>query len=242
MAMFGVIILTALAAGFIQSVTGFGGALVMMMTLPYFVPMKTATALAGLVCVPMCISLAWRYKSKIQVKKILLPTAIYLVSSAICIHIAARINLDSLKAVFGLLLIVLAAYFTFFSSKLNLKGSFTSALVCAGLSGVTGGLFGIGGPLLVLYYVAVTKGKEEYLGTMNFIFMITESYSAGMRYLNGLITPDLYTTILLGFAAMVAGSLAGSCVVAKLDGNKMKKGIYLLLAVSGAITFLKAVL
>ncbi len=241
MGMLGVVVLTALTAGFIQAVTGFGGALVMMMTLPYFVPMKTATALAGLVCVPMCISIAYRYRSKIQIKKVLLPTAIYLVSSAICIHIAARINLDSLKAVFGLLLIGLAAYFTFFSAKLNLKGSFKSALICAGLSGVTGGLFGIGGPLLVLYYVAVTQDKEEYLGTMNFIFMITESYSAGMRYLNGLITPDLYTTILFGFVAMVAGSLVGSRVVAKLDGNKMKKGIYLLLAVSGAITFIRAI-
>ena len=241
MGMVGVVMLTALAAGLIQSVTGFGGALVMMMTLPYFVTMKTATALAGLICVPMWIHVAYRYKDKVQVKKILLPTAIYLVSSAICIHAAARINLDSLKAIFGLLLIGLAAYFNFFSAKLNLKGSFTSALLCAGLSGVTGGLFGIGGPLLVLYYSSVTKDKEEYLGTMNFIFTITETYSAWMRYMNGLITPDLYTTILFGFAAMIAGSLLGCRVVAKLDGNKMKKGIYLLLAVSGAITFIKAI-
>lgn len=230
----------ALAAGFIQSVTGFGGALVMMMVLPYFVAMKTATALGGLICVPMCIAVALRYRREVQVRQAVFPTAVYLVSSAVFIRIAASINLDSLKAAFGILLVALAAYFQFFSGKLNLKGDLKTAFVCAALSGLTGGLFGVGGPVLVLYYLAVTKDKKSYLGTINFVFAITESYSAVVRSINGLITGNLLPLILAGFCAVLLGSFLGARVVDRLDGERMKRFIYLLLAVSGAITFLRA--
>ena len=92
-------------------------------------------------------TLAYKYRKKIQLKAVLLPAVIYLISSGISIKVAASMNLDSLKAFFGLLLIALAVYFNFFSAKLQIHADFKSALICAGVSGVTGGLFGIAGPL-----------------------------------------------------------------------------------------------
>ena len=238
--MIAIIMLTALAAGFVQAVSGFGGALIMMMSLPYFFTMKVSTALAGFICVPMCAALAWKYRKKIDLKMVVVPAVIYLFSSGICIKIASQINLDSLKAVFGLLLIALAAYFNFFSAKIKIEANLITALVCAGVSGVTGGLFGIGGPLMVLYYLSTTDDKETYLGTINLVFTITEGYSAIMRYCNGLISLEQSTLILCGFVAVLAGRYFGSRLVDKLDGEKMKKFIYLLLALSGFVTFVRA--
>lgn len=239
--MFSVVLTMALAAGFTQSVTGFGGAMLLMMVLPYFVPMKTATALAGLICVPMCIAVAWHYRRHIRLQLVVLPTFIYLLSSAYFIHLATAIDLERLKAVFGLLLIGLAVYFNFFAGRLQIKANLKNALLCAGFSGLTGGLFGVGGPLLVLYYLAVTEEKEAYLGTINFVFAITESYSAGMRFYNGLITTELFPVILGGFVTVVLGSCLGGKVVDRLEGSKVRKLVYLLLAVSGMVTFMKAV-
>ena len=105
---------------------------------------------------------------------------------------------------------------------------------------MTGGLFGIGGPLMVLYYLSTTDDKETYLGTINLVFTITEGYSAIMRYCNGLISLEQSTLILCGFVAVLAGRYFGSRLVDKLDGEKMKKFIYLLLALSGLITFIRA--
>lgn len=235
-----IVMLTATAAGFIQAVSGFGGALIMMMTLPFFFSMGISTALAGLICVPMCITIAWKYRKKIRLELVLVPAVIYLVVSGICIKVAAAINLDSLKAVFGILLIGLAVYFNFFSSNLHIRADFKTALICAGISGITGGLFGIGGPLLVLYYLATTDDKESYLGTINLVFSITEGYSAIMRYCSGLISMDQGSLILLGFVTILIGRYLGSRVVDRLDGEKMKKCIYLLLALSGLVTFLRA--
>lgn len=236
-----VVMVTAFLAGFIQSVTGFGGAMVLMMALPYFVPLKTATALAGFICVPMCIAVAVHYKDCIRPKLVILPTIIYLISSAFFIRLAASIDLEQLKAVFGLMLIGLAIYFNFFASKFKLKPNFSNALFCAGFSGLTGGLFGIGGPLLVLYFLAVTDDKKAYLGTINMVFAITETYSAAIRFCTGILTGNLLPIILCGFLTVVLGSFLGGKIVDRLDGNKIRKLVYLLFAVSGLVTFVKAI-
>lgn len=236
-----VVMIVAFLAGFIQSVTGFGGAMILMMALPYFVSLKTSTALAGCICIPMCIAVAVRYRDGIRLKLIIVPTIIYLISSAVFIKLAASIDLEQLKAAFGLMLIGLAVYFNFFAGKFQLKPNFRNALLCAGFSGLTGGLFGVGGPLLVLYFLAVTDNKKAYLGTINLVFAITESYSAVMRFFNGILTTDLLPIILCGFITVVFGSFLGGKVVDKLDGDKIRKLIYLLLAVSGLTIFVKAI-
>lgn len=236
-----VIGLTAFVAGFIQTVSGFGGALVMMMTLPFFLPMTTSSALAGAVCIPALVTVAWKFRSKIRVKLALFPTLVYLVFSAICIRIAANVNLDAAKAVFGVFLILLAAYFNFVAGSFKLKANYLTAFVCAAISGVTGGMFGIGGPFLVLYFLAVTDDKEEYLGTINFVFVITETYSVIMRCINGLLTIDLAPVLAAGLIMVTVGRVLGGKVIDRIDGEKMKKVIYLMLAVAGAVTFVRAV-
>lgn len=235
-----VIMLCAFLSGLVQAITGFGGAVVMMMFLPLFLSMNIAPALAGLTCIPTCITMAIRYRKKINRKYVAVPTLIYLVSSSICIRIASQVDLDGLKAVFGLLLVGLAVYFSFFSSRLKLEPNLRTAFLCAGISGITGGLFGIGGPLLVLYYLAISRDKEEYLGTVNLVFTVTESYSAIVRYFSGIISPDLLPWILSAFAAVLVGRYFGSMVIDRIDADIMKKCIYVLLALAGIITFLNA--
>lgn len=234
------IMLSAFLSGLVQAITGFGGAIVMMMFLPIFLSMNVAPALAGVICIPTCITIAIKYRKKIVGKYVIAPTLIYLVSSGICIKIASLVDLDGLKAVFGLLLVGLAAYFSFCSNKLELEPNLITAFLCASISGVTGGLFGIGGPLMVLYYLAIAKDKEEYLGTINLVFTVTESYSAIVRYYNGILSPDLLPFILSGFAAVLVGRYFGSKVIDRIDANLMRKCIYILLAAAGVLTFLNA--
>jgi len=62
-----------------------------------------------------------------------------------------------------------------------------------------------------------------------------------MRFFNGILTTDLLPIILCGFITVVFGSFLGGKVVDKLDGDKIRKLIYLLLAVSGLTIFVKAI-
>lgn len=230
----------AFLAGLIQSVTGFGGAIVLMIVLPFFLPLKTATALAGLICIPMCIRIAVVYREKLELKKIPLPLILYMVSSTICIRIAAGADLERFKFAFGVVLILLALYFTLFSGRFHLKPGIKGAVVCSLLSGVTGGLFGMSGPLMVIYYLSAIEDKKAYLGTISLMFAVIESYSAAVRAASGMIGMDMIPWIISGFAAILAGCAVGEKIVDQLNSAAMKRCVYTVLAVAGIITCVKA--
>lgn len=51
---------TALSAGLIQALSGFGAGIIMMMIFPYLFSMKEAAAIAGLLGLPLALSIAWK--------------------------------------------------------------------------------------------------------------------------------------------------------------------------------------
>ena len=137
-------------------------------------------------------------------------------------------------------LILLSVYFMFFSKKLKVSGKPWTAVLCVSLSGVLSGLFGIGGPTLVMYYIAVTKTKEEYLGTMNFVFAVAITYQIIVRFVTGVLTVNLLPMLVIGTASILVGRIIGTKIVDKIDGEKLKKIVYVFLAISGVITTINA--
>lgn len=235
-----IVAIGAFLAGLIQSVTGFGGAIILMIVLPFFLSLKTATALAGLICIPACIRVAVVYRKQIARDQILLPLVIYMISSTICIRIAAGTNLEQYKFIFGVLLVLLAIYFSLFSGKITIRPGLGGAVICAGLAGVTGGVFGMSGPVLVLYYLSILEEKRAYLGTISLLLAIIEIYSAGVRLMNGMIDMSMISWIVCGFIAIMAGSRLGEAIVDRINGAVLKKCVYVVLAAAGIITCIKA--
>ena len=101
------------------------------------------------------------------------------------------------------------------------------------------GLFGIGGPPMVLYYLAAMDSKEEYLGTIQAFFCLTGFYTLAMRILKGYYTLDLALPTLIGIAGILLGMLAGNRLQARINGVMMRKLVYAFLGVTGAINLLK---
>ncbi len=232
-------VLTAMIAmlgGFLQAITGFGGGIIIMMVLPNLVSMQVAPAISGTICTPLAASIAWRYRRHLNVKKVIFPAVVYMAASTVAIRLTTILNMNAMKPVFGGFLVVLALYFMFFSQKVKVKGTMTSALVCSAVSGALGGMFGIGGPLVTLYFLAVTETKEEYLGTINGLFAVTCVYQLFVRILSGILTVQTIPTILFGFCGISVGRYFGSKVVDKLDAARMKQYIYLFLAFAGIVT------
>ena len=81
-----------------------------------------------------------------------------------------------LSKIMGTVLLVLAVYFIFFSSKVHLKGRFGLPDWAAGaVSGFCGGLFNIGGPPMVAYFLSVTDDKEKYNATLQMFLQLIRS-------------------------------------------------------------------
>lgn len=232
--------ITTFLSGSIQALSGFGAGIIMMMIFPYFLPLQRAAALSGLLGLPLAFSIAWKQRKHIRIKQVFLPSIIFLISSGISIRIASMIDLDQFKILFGFLLILLSIFFSFFSSRITIRQNLLTIFICSALSGIMGGFFGIGGPLLVIYFLSISKTTEEYLGSVNFVFALCEIYNAAIRFYTGIIQANLIPYITTGCLFILLGRIAGSRLSERMNGEMIKKIIYAMLAFSGIVTVLQS--
>ena len=98
-----------------------------------------------------------------------------------------------------------------------------------------GGMFGIIAPPIVIYSMAVTKSKDEFITTNLTFGLVTNIYSTTIRAIKGAITAEVLLYWLLGSIAIVFGVMLGKKIVNKINGETMKKCVYIFMAISGAI-------
>lgn len=230
-----VIGISAAIAGVIQTVTGFGSGIFMMMFFPAFFPMLNASALSASITLVATAGVSWHYRKHIRFRLTVIPSVFYILASTGALLLAPFIPAGIMMKIFGAFLILLSVYFLFFPGKLEIKPTLLSANICSVLSGFASGLFGIGGPPMVIYFLAATKDKEEYLGTIQFFFFITGAYTFLLRVQRGIYHTGLIPFTLLGMAAILVGKAVGERIIDRIDGEWMKKVIYVFLGLSGAL-------
>ena len=232
------VMMAAAVAGVTQTVTGFGAGIVIMMVLPLFFPVVSAAAINSSICTALALGLAWHYRRQVRWKLILWSAICFGTASTLAVTYLSALKSDLLLKLLGVCLMALSIYFLFFSQKLRVKATTGTAMVCAGISGTLGGLFGIGGPPMVIYYLAALEGKEEYLGTLQMFFAITGGYICLLRALQGTYTADMVPLTLLGILATLLGMQVGRRIVDRMDEQVMRKVIYVFLAITGVLNIL----
>lgn len=231
-----IVALSSLLGGFIQAVTGFGSAIIIMIFLPFIFSMTAAPAVSDAITMMLSFAMFWRYRKSVNVRGILIPAGFYLFASMLVIYQSAFWDTGVLKVMFGIFLIILAAYFFLVSDRMKVRPSPGMNVCCAVLSGICGGLFAVSGPPVSLYYLAASKTKEEYLGTLNAFFSIVVVFNLLSRMSNGFITAELLPFMVLGSVAVLAGCSAGSRLSHRIPLSVMRKCVYTLMIFAGAVT------
>jgi uncharacterized membrane protein YfcA len=106
---------------------------------------------------------------------------------------------------------------------------------------VTSGLFGIGGPLMAVYFVSVSRDKESYIANIQCLFAVTNVVNFLLRISKGIYTVDLIPITLLGFAGITLGKMLGLRLLERMELEGMKKWVYLFVGASGVLTVLQQV-
>ncbi|URW86897.1 sulfite exporter TauE/SafE family protein [Blautia wexlerae] len=109
----------------------------------------------------MVIYIAVKLWKFIDWKLLLPPVIMATVTSLLGVNTLMALDEAVLSKIMGTVLLVLAVYFIFFSSKVHLKAGLVSGLAAGAVSGFCGGLFNIGGPPMVAYFLSVTDDKEK---------------------------------------------------------------------------------
>ena len=232
------IVVAALGAGIIQTVTGFGAAVFMMLIMPRFFDMVAAPAITSAISVGLSATLAWKFRKYIQWRQCLIPTIIYLAFSITSIGLARKVNLEDLTFAFGVFLVVLAICFYCLFDRITLRANWKTAALTAAFSGITSGFFGIGGPLMAMYFISTTEQKECYIGTLQFLFAFTNIVNLFARVANGMFTVELIPFVILGIAGITVGKKVGLRILDRIDPGRIKKLVYAFVGISGILTLI----
>ena len=220
----------------VQTISGFGFGILVMATLPHLIPSTlTCTAMIGLTSVVNSCAIAWKYRKKLNWKAIVFPLLAYFPMSFLAISFAGQAGEGILRKILGVCLILLGLYFLFAQNRLKVKGNAVNGLIAGGTAGILSGLFNTGGPPMVVYLKGVSEDNEEYIGTIQIFFVMSNFYNSVVRAAKGLITKEVLMLTAVAIAASLGGVLIGRRLLGKIGENQQNLVIYLLMIFSGVM-------
>lgn len=225
---------TTLIAGIVQGISGFAYAMVVLAVMQYFMPYTDLLALVSVLAIIMLAVNSYYYRTHIVWRWLPIPLAINFVCTLGAIHfLNLTVNFPYWHKLLGGLFVVLAIYLYFFQQKIQIQPTLGNALLFCGAGGILGGLFGVGGPPVVLYFLAVADNKERYLSTTQMFFFFNLCYDLAGRFLNGMVTVQTFQYAAVGVGTTLLGLWIGNKLFRRINGDVLKKIVYLLLFVDG---------
>lgn len=230
-------LIISIGGGFIQTTAGFGFGIFVMVFFPLYLPVLQASGLSSVIMIFLLSNLAWRYRKYAQLKQALLPAALYLVVSTTVIRLAPSFDLTGINFWLGIFMILIAFYLAFMSKKISVQANFGTAAICSSLSGVADGLFGIGGPPMTVYFMAVFGNeKMRYLGTIQCFFWATNLINSLNRLSSGIFLSSTLILTIPGVIGQFIGVFFGSKVVKRINAEQLRLFVYGFLGVAGVLT------
>lgn len=110
-----------------------------------------------------------------------------------------------------------------------IKKSFRNG--CLLLGGVVHGAFNIGGPLITVYTIDAVREKEKFRNTMNWVWIVLNTFNAINQYRNGALTPRLWSALAVGVPMAAIGFFLGMAFLKKNQSRAVSADCVLCTAV-----------
>ncbi len=231
--------LASVISGLVQSIAGFGSGIVLMLFLPLFLGVVEAAALAGVIATAATLSLALQYRKKNDLKLTVPFSLAYICACSAIICGLSQIDLRLLTLAFGVFLILMAMMNLFCKNKYVPKANTGTAIACGFAGGLCSGLFGIGGPIIALFFAPTSENRESYMGNSQFCATITAITSSFVRAYNGMLPANLIPAIFAGIVGIIVGKMIGTAFTSKIEKEKLQKIIYYFVGANGVITVIQ---
>lgn len=229
------VMIATLAGSYVQSVTGFGFGIIAMMFLPGLMAFTEANVLSSILGAFTSVMVILSVYRRVNWKNIVFPLISSTVTNYLAISFMSVAATDTLTLLLGIALFALSIYFFFFSSRIRIRATWYAGLIAGSVSGLMSGLFSIGGPAVVVYFLQSEKDTDSYVATISAYFLFSGIVSITLKALSGFVTGNVLAGTAIGVIGMVLGSLLGKRTRAAINPTLLKKAVYGFMAVSGLI-------
>jgi len=236
------VLLGSFVAGTLQTVTGFGSVMLMMMVFPFFFSILDAPTLSLSINMLYCIILAIQYRKDIDWRVTIPPTLVFSAVTFLITGLVGSADLTVLVIAFAIFLIGLSIYYLSVASKVRAKPRPTVGIVCGALAGICAGLFALGGPPIAPYFLAATKNHKSYVASMQLLFLIANFVNLGGRMLNGIFNWSLWPYMAAGSVCILGGMVLGEKAAEKINPDKTRIIVYAFVGITGVVLLLQQLL
>jgi uncharacterized membrane protein YfcA len=211
-----VIVTAVLVAAFLQSLSGFGFAILIMPLTTLLLGLQTAAPLVALVALTTYTINLVRYRRAINLSELWRLGLATALGVPIGVWLLANVNESLVKQVLGLFLIVYAAY--------SLANPNTSRLVSrrwvypAGfVAGCLGGAYNTPGPPAILYGSLRQWPKDEFRAILQALFFVNGVLVVLTHWLAHRMTTQVFSLYLYAVPALALGILIGTLIDGKVN-------------------------
>lgn len=229
------------AAAFVQSVSGFGMAIVAVATLPLVMDLKDAIALiavfnlfvSALTLLWNRSGFSWQACRPLVIGMIIgTPIGFFFLHSA---------DSTILIRILGLVLILIALSDIFLSRKTHFSLPTWSAWPFAIFGGVIGGAFNVGGPPIVAYTYSQNWSKTQTVAVLQSVFLIVGCFRNGLMITRDLTTSgstDWSWNLVINFAAAIPLSILaiwlGKKCLDRIPQSTLRASVFTFIFIMGA--------
>ncbi|MBE9063243.1 sulfite exporter TauE/SafE family protein [cf. Phormidesmis sp. LEGE 11477] len=224
-------------AAAVQSLAGFGFALVAIALLPFFLDLQLAVPLVLVMCLLSSLGL-WLYYWDSFDWQVIAPLVFSaMVSIPIGLAGLHYVPEEMARKLLGSFIVLYVAY-----DILRLVQPMFSppplaspywAYVFGGISGFLTGALTTGGPPLVMYANSKEWSPAEFKGNLPGVYVVALAFALTGHYFEGHLTAELWQIALWSTPLFVVGTAAGILLSKKIDAASFKRIILSLLGVIG---------
>ena len=234
------LILVSAGGSFVLRVSGFGMGIFMMLFLPHLLPnYSDGVAIVGLLSMVGTWYNSIRFRKKIQFRVLMPLLCSAMVAIPVAVLFLAGGPEQLMKMLLGIVMVVLSIYFLYFSKRITIRPTVCNGIIAGTIGGTLSGLFSTGGPPAVLYLVNATTENLAYFATIQFYFAVTSTYSTVLRIVNGVITWEVFGYFVVSLVGWWLGDYIGNKVFARMNGEALKRVIYIGMCFSGILMIIQ---
>jgi uncharacterized membrane protein YfcA len=107
------------------------------------------------------------------------------------------------------------------------------------LGGAVGGVLSTGGPFVLVFYDSLDMDKRRFKATIMFYYIILILYKIPFFYVTGLLTMELWQTLIYYMPAVAVGTAGGMIAFRHVSERLFRLIILALLALFGMVMLIK---
>ncbi|WP_198507812.1 sulfite exporter TauE/SafE family protein [Bacillus sp. FJAT-45037] len=234
------IFIVVLIGGFVQGVSGFGLGLVVMGFLPLILSLKDSTLLVMSLLLVASLSIAVKTYKHIERRGLFFILVFAIVGRIGAFFVLSTFgDMDFLKQWLAFFLIGMVIYLFLSGKKRDINSDIHPIIpiLLGFFGGFIGGVFAVGGPFFVFYFLLLYADKHKYNANMQMTVVVTSSFSLLLHGVNGDFDSSFLTYFLVGVVATWVGTWLGMKWFERVPSHLIRK-FAMILVLGAAINLL----